>query len=62
MSTIKTLRIKDTEAEQLKIWMSENKNRMVREMTQTEILHHFIYLGLCKSKIDNEGNLKCGCL
>jgi hypothetical protein len=59
MSTIKTLRIKDTEAEQLKIWMRENMPRMKTELSQTEILHHFIYLGLCKAKIDDNGNLYC---
>jgi hypothetical protein len=59
MSRIKTLRIKDTEASQLEIWMAENKHRLKREMSQTEILHHFIYLGLCKAKVDENGNLHC---
>jgi hypothetical protein len=58
MSTIKTLRIKDTEAEQLKIWMNENKKNMQKEMSQTDVLHHFIYLGLCKVEIDKDGNLQ----
>jgi hypothetical protein len=57
MSTIKTLRIKDTESEQLKIWMNENAHKLKRKMTHTEVLHHFIYLGLCKVKVDDDGNL-----
>jgi hypothetical protein len=59
MSTLKSVRIKDTEAEQLKIWMNENGPKMKKPMTQTEIIHHFIYLGLCKVKVDENGNLQC---
>jgi hypothetical protein len=57
MSIIKTLRIKVTEAEQLDMWMRENCPKMKCIKSQTEILHHFIYLGLCKAKIDDNGNL-----
>jgi hypothetical protein len=59
MSTIKNVRIKETESEQLKIWMNENQPRMKKPMTQTEIVHHFIYLGLCKVIVDDNGNLQC---
>jgi hypothetical protein len=59
MSTLKSVRIKDTEAEQLKIWMNENGPKMKKQMSQTEIVHHFIYLGLCKVKVDENGNLQC---
>lgn len=57
MSTIKTVRIKTTEAEQLELWVRENKKNMKRDMTYSEIVHHFIYIGLCKMKIDEKGNI-----
>jgi hypothetical protein len=60
MSTniIKSLRIKQCEQELLEIWILENKDNMKTEKTPTEILHNFIYLGLCKAKIDGDGILR----
>jgi hypothetical protein len=33
--------------------------KMKKPMSQTEILHHFIYLALCKAKVDDNGILYC---
>jgi hypothetical protein len=59
MSTLKNVRIKDTEAQQINLWLKENKMKMKKEMTATELVHHFIYIGLCKVKLDDDGNLYC---
>jgi hypothetical protein len=59
MSTLKNVRIKETEAQQIILWLRENKIRMKKPMTGTELVHHFIYLGLCKVKLDDDGNLYC---
>jgi hypothetical protein len=41
----------------LEQWMLEHKDDMKTVKTQTEILHNFIYLGLCRAKIDKKGNV-----
>jgi len=57
---IKSLRIKTCEQEMLALWMKDNLPHMDAQMTQTEVLHHFIYMGLCRAKVDSNGNLHLG--
>tara|TARA_R110000737_G_C14613111_1_gene491374 strand:- start:175 stop:357 length:183 start_codon:yes stop_codon:yes gene_type:complete len=58
MSNLNSIRIKQAEKEMLEIWMDKNRKNMEREYSHTEIIHHFIYLGLCNTEIDENGKLR----
>jgi hypothetical protein len=57
MSNIKSLRIKDSESRLIKMWLHDNAENMKEEMTETELLHQLIYIGLSKTKICSKGFL-----
>jgi hypothetical protein len=58
MSNLNSIRIKQAEKEMLEIWLEKNRPNMKRQFTHTEIIHHFIYLGLCNTEIDKNGKLR----
>jgi hypothetical protein len=57
IKSIKSLRIKKEESEQIKAWIEKNKENIGEERSESEIIHRFIFYALCNLKIGKNGRL-----